>query len=158
MSIDAEPDWMKPPAADGRLPVKVYFDFSDRRWSAATYRRPGARDVYDVEVFTRTNWNEWGAYSRGEHVGMVIRVDDHTWRAESNALGPIPSPVLGGGYDFPTHGNALVNILNRTKPRLPSTMLPRTGLPLVYPMPGACRWCRCHVCTRPGGRAAVGRA
>lgn len=143
-----EMDPYSPPSADGRQPAKVYFDFGDRRWSAASYPRADAPDVYDVEVFTRTDWSKAGFYSAGEHVGTIVRVDDDTWRAESDKLGRLPAP--DGGYDFPTQGNALVNVLIATKPRLPRTMLPRAGLPLMHPMRGACN-CRrrCPLCTSP---------
>lgn len=142
---------MYPPSADGRPPTKVRFDFAARRWSAATYQHPDTDDVYDVEAFTKTNWNVRGAYGHREHIGTVRRIDDDTWRADSDTLGPIPCPYQDG-YDFPTHGNALANLFIRTKPRLPRTMGPRGGLPLLYPMPGACRWCRCRVCTPKDGR------
>lgn len=143
-------DPLNPPSADGRPPAKVYFDFTERRWSAASYQRLDAPDVYDVELFTMTSWSVPGAYSVGEHAGVITRVDDQTWRVGLDISGQLTAPW--GGLDFPTLGNAMVNVLIAMRPMLPRSMLRRAGLPLLYPMRGACRCRRCHICMRPEGR------
>ncbi len=148
----AELDIWEPTSADGRRSVKVHYAFGERRCAVASFASVGDPDLFDVEVFARTDWNRPGSYTTGEHIG-TIRRDGHGWFADLAGVGLITSPWPGAGLVFPSHGNALVNLMNQVRPRLPRTMAPRSGLKLLYPMRGACRWCRCHRCSTRGKRS-----
>lgn len=134
----------EPRSADGRAPVKVHYAFGDHRCAVAAFPVDGA--LFDVEVFARTDWNRPGIYTTGERIGVIRRAVDG-WHADLSGVGPITSPWIQGGLEFPSLGNAMVNLMNRARPRLPGTMLPRSGLRLLYPMRGACPRCRCRTCT-----------